>query len=192
MLQFKFIVFISLMLFNVLGIAQQIKNPVSLSNANGLVFEKELVYRLQDSTYSEKIQLFNLSAKAQAIQFRVLINKAPDDSTFLIFNDIQKGSDLKDPGWLLDFNLIKGQSFPNGASQDEIFVVLYNVNQNSGLPPGDYNDLLVLNYAIPELPGLKRDIKSSIKISNAEASTFQGFAIDIKPTRDEFKILVKK
>jgi len=191
MLKFNHIVFVSL-IFNVWGIAQPLNSTDSISTVSGLIFEKEMDYRLPDSTYSDIIQLLNLSEKAQAMQFRLLLNKAPDDSAFLIFKDIQKGSDLNDPGWLLDFNIIKGPILQNGASLDEIFVVLYNLNQNGGLLPGDYQNLFTVNYAVPELPGLTRDIKSSIKISHAEASTFQGFAIDIKPTRDEFKVYVKK
>lgn len=192
MLIFYHIVFISLLFFNDWVIAQPRNSTDSISTVSGLIFEKEMDYRLHDSTYSDIIQLLNLSVKAQAMQFRLLINKAPEDSTFLIFKDIQKGSDLNDPGWLLDFNVVKGQGFPNGASQDEIFIVLYNLNQNGGLLPGDYQNLFTVNYAIPELPGLTKDIKSSIKISHAEASTFQGFAIDIKPTRDELKIYIKR
>jgi hypothetical protein len=157
----------------------------------GLIFEKEIEYRLEDSSFADVIQLFNLCDKAQAMQFRLLINKAPDDSTILIFKDVQKGSDLSDPSWLLDFNVVKGPVTENGASQDEIYVVLYNLNQNGGLLPGNYKNLFIVNYSLTNLTSLQRDIKSSMKISYAEASMFQGDAIDIKPSRDEFKILVK-
>ena len=158
----------------------------------GLIFEKETEYRLQDSSYTNVIQLLNLGDKAQAMQFRILINKAPDDNTILIFEDIQKGSDLSDPSWLLDFNIIKGEITQNGASQDEIYVVLYNQNLNGGLLPGDYYNLFTVNYRLTTLPGSQDDIKSSIKISNAEASTTKGVAINIKPSRDEFKIYLKR
>ena len=157
----------------------------------GLIFEKEIEYRLEDSSYTDAIQLFKLCDKSQAMQFRLLINKAPDDNTILIFKDIQKGSDLSDPSWLLDFNVMKSPVAQNGASQDEIYVVLYNMNHNSGLLPGDYRNLFTVNYRLTNVNGLQGDIKSSMKISHAEASTFQGDAIDIKPSRDEFKILVK-
>jgi hypothetical protein len=157
----------------------------------GLVFEKEIEYRLEDSSYTGVIQLFNLCDKAQAIQFRLLINKSPDDSTILIFKDIQKGSDLSDPSWLLDINVMKGPVDQNGASQDEIYIVLYNLNQNGGLLPGNYNNLFTVNYQLTNLTGTQGDIKSSMKISHAEASTFQGDAIDIKPSRDELKVMAK-
>ena len=54
----------------------------------GLVFEKESVYEWEDNSYTDKIQLISLSAKAQALQFRLLVNKAPDDSTILIFENL--------------------------------------------------------------------------------------------------------
>ena len=74
----------------------------------------------------------------------------------------------------------------------EVYIMLYNLNQNGGLLPWDYNNLFKVNYRLAVRPGLQKDIKSSMKISYAEASTFDGFAIDIKPARDEFKLYVKK
>jgi len=186
MLNFKPVVIVYIILFNFSSVAQEIDTK------HGLIFEKELDYKLEDSSYTDVIQLLNLGDKAQAIQFRVLINKAPDDSTILIFKNIQKGADLSDPSWLLDFNVIKGPVTPNGASQDEIFVVLYNLNQNGGLLPGDYSDLINVNYEVTALPDVQNNIKSSIKISHAEASTFDGNSIDVAPTLDEFKIYGKR
>lgn len=182
MLNLNLVAIIYIILFHFSSIAQEVDTN------HGLIFEKELEYRLEDSSYTDVIQLLNLGDKAQAVQFRLLINKAADDSTILIFKDLQKGSDLSDPSWLLDFNVIKDPVALNGASQDEIFVVLYNLNQNGGLLPGDYSDLINVNYEVAALPDLQNNIKSSIKISHAEASTFDGNSIDITPTRDEFKI----
>ncbi len=183
-----------IILFHFSGLAQKtdtLESKESASNC-GLMFDIEIEYRLEDSSYTEVIQLFNIGDKAQAMQFRLLINKASDDSTVLIFKDIQKGSDLSDPSWLLDFNVMKGSVAENGASKDEIFVVLYNLNYDNGLLPGDYHNLFSVNYSTTKLSGIKGDIKSSIKISHAEASTFNGSAIDIKPTRDEIIIIVKE
>ena len=193
MLKFNFIVIVYVILFQFSSVAQSndSSNLTKVGTNYGLIFEKEIDYRLKDSSYTDVIQLLNLSGKVQAMQFRLLINKATGDSTILIFKDIQKGSDLSDPSWLLDYNVIKGPIAKNGASQDEIYIVLYNLNQNGGLLPGDYNNLITVNYRLTNLPGLQKDIKSSIKISHAEASTSQGFAIDIKPSRNEFKIYVK-
>lgn len=194
MLKFNFIVIICTILFNFSSLAQTTDafNSKEVATNHGLIFEKELDYRLEDSSYTDVVQLLHLSGKVQAMQFRLLINKAPDDSTILIFKDIQKGSDLSDPSWLLDYNVIKGPIAKNGASKDEIYIVLYNLNQNGGLLPGDYKHLINVKYEIADVPDLTNDIKSSMKISNAEASTFEGVAIDIKPIRDEFKIYVKR
>jgi len=193
MLKFNLMMSFYFILFYFSSIAQQTDslNSTDVVTISGLIFEKQMEYLVGDSSYTDVIQLVNLCDKAQAMQFRLLINKAPDDSTILIFKDIQKGSDLSDPSWLLDYNVIKGPSAKNGASQDEIFVVLYNLNYNSGLMPGDYKNLFNVNYALTGISDLEKDIKSSIKISHAEASTFEGNAIDIKPTRNELKIYLK-
>ena len=188
------IVIVYSILLNLPGIAQSIgtNNLTEVGASFGLSFEKEVEYRSEDSAYTENIQLLKLSKKAHAMQFRLLINKTPNDSPILIFSDIQKGADLSDPSWLMDYNIIKGPVTKNGASQDEIFVVLYNLNQNGGLSPGDYKNLFTVKYKVADLSGLKNNIKSSIQISNAEASTFDGFAIDIKSDRNEFKIYISR
>lgn len=166
------------------------ESTISENNA-GLHFLKESDHRLDDSTYTDIIQLTKLTGKVQALQFRILFNKSDDDTAILAFKDIQKGSDLKDPGWLLDYNIIKGSTVPSGTSDDEIYVVLYNSNLDGGLPPGDYNDLVRVKYEIIDLASSKKEIKSSIKISHVQASTFNGFPIKIEPLRDEFKVYVK-
>ena len=188
------IVIVYSIFLNLPGIAQSIgtNNLTEVGASFGLSFEKEVEYRSEDSAYTENIQLLKLSKKAHAMQFRLLINKAPDDSPVLIFSDIKKGIDLSDPSWLMDYNLIKGVVTKNGASQDEIFIVLYNLNQNGGLSPGDYKNLFTVKYKVADLSGLKNNIKSSMQISNAEASTFDGFAIDIKSARNEFKIYMSR
>jgi len=186
------IVYIILIHFSTVAQTTDSYNSKKVITNKGLLFEKEFEYRLEDSTYKDDIHLLNLGNKTHAMQFRLLINKAPDDSTILIFKDIQKGSDLNDPSWLLDYNVIKGPIFRNGASQDEIYVVLYNLNQDGGLLPGDYKNLFTVDYDVAALPGLKNEIKSSMKISHVEASTSKGIAIDISPFRDELKIYAKK
>jgi hypothetical protein len=194
MLNFNLVVIVYIILFNFSSIAQTNYsfNSTEIGTNSGLIFEKELEYRLEDSSYTDVIQLLSLGDRTQALQFRILVNKAVDDSTMLIFKDIQKGSDLSDPSWLLDYNVIKGPIAPNGASQDEIYIVLYSLNQNGGLLPGGYSDLINVNYEVAELPDLQNNIKSSMKISHIEASTFEGNSIDITPSRDEFKIYAKR
>ena len=193
MLNFNLVVIVYIILFNFSSIAQtnHLFNSAKVDTNSGLIFGKELEYRLEDNSYTDVIQLLNLGDRAQAVQFRLLINKATDDSTILIFQDIQKGSDLSDPSWLLDYNVVKGPIAPNGASQDEIYILLYSLNQNGGLSPGDYSDLINVKYKVTDFPELQNNIKSSIKISHAEASTFEGDPINITPSRDEFKIYAK-
>lgn len=166
------------------------ESTIAENNA-GLNFLKENEHRLDDSTYTDIIQLTKLKGKVQALQFRILFNKSKDDKKILKFKDVQKGSDLKDPGWLLDYNVIASSTTPNELSGDEIYVVLYNSNLQGGLPPGDYKDLIKVSYEIAEIKNSQSDVKSSIRISHAQASTFDGFPINIEPTNDEFKIYVK-
>ena len=194
MKKLKLLAIVSFILFHFPLVAQTTGNSNSkeVTTNHGLMFDKEIEYKVADSSYAEVVKLIMLSDKAQAIQFRILMNKAIDDSTILIFNDIQKGSDLSDPGWSLDYNVIKGSVTKNGASQDEIFVLLYSQNLDGGLLPGDYNNLFIVNYSIAAMSIGMKDIKSTLKISNAEASTSKGNAIDIKSNHDEIKIIVKR
>jgi hypothetical protein len=73
----------------------------------------------------------------------------------------------------------------------EIYVLLYNTKQNNGLSPGNYYDFMKVNYKVNALPSLKKEIKSSMKISNTQASTFDGFPINIDPSRSEINIFMK-
>lgn len=159
------------------------------STASGLVFEKELIFRLKDSTYTDKIQLKNLSQKAQAIQFKISVNISVDDSLTLTFQSITKGNNISDTSWILAFNIIRGTIQPNGASADDIYVLIYNQNYNNGLSPGSYNDLLRITYRVADLEENQDSLKSSFKLSNVLASTYDGFPIDINPSRDEFKVI---
>jgi Secretion system C-terminal sorting domain len=163
-------------------------SPEEITSESGLIFEKELDYKLDDSSYTDIIQLKDLSTQAIAIQFRLALNKAVDDSTLLIFNDIQKGDNVEDSSWVINYNVMKGPVLTNGASRDSVYVLLFNVNQNGGLLPGNYNSLLKVNYRVADLPELHDSVKSSMKISYAQASTPIGEPIDITPSRDQFDI----
>ena len=157
----------------------------------GLIFKEDTVYRLEDDSYIDIMQLKSLPGKVQALQFKLLVNKVVDDNVILTFQNIQKGADVSDPSWVLTYNVFRGPLTGNGASVDEILVLLFNLEQDNGLPPGDYNELLKVKYRVADLPALQDSIKSSIKIANAEASTYQGFPIDITPSRDELVIIAK-
>lgn len=163
----------------------------NLLTESGLIFEKEFTYRTKDSSYTDRIQLQNLNGIAQALQFRIQINKVEDDSTILIFESIEKGSDISNQNWVINYNIFKGTVLPNGASKDEVLVLLYSLNQNGGLQPGNYNDLIKVNYRVADFTVTDDSVKSSMKITNAQASTAQGQSIDITPSRDEFKVIIK-
>lgn len=157
----------------------------------GLIFQEDTTYRLEDDFYQDRMQLIALEDKAQAIQFRLQVNKNTDDNVILTFQNIQKGPDVSDASWILDYNIFRGPITGNGASVDEIFVLLYNLNQNGGLDPGNYTDLLRVNYRVADLPALQDSVKSSFLITHAEASTYQGFPTDITPSRDELVVIAR-
>ena len=165
--------------------------PQKIVTESGLLFEKESAYRLQDSSYSDIIQLKNLSDNIQALQFRLSFNRTIGDSTILIFDSLQKGQDVISSDWSLNYNVIKGPVLPNGASEDSIYVLLYNTNQNGGLLPGDYDSLFKVTYRVADLPEIHDSLKSSLRISHAEASTYQGMPVDVTPSRAEFKIFLR-
>ncbi|RKY94574.1 MAG: Coagulation factor protein, partial [Ignavibacteriae bacterium] len=157
----------------------------------GLIFEQDTVYRLEYNSYVDVMQLKNLTDSLHALQFRLQVNKEVSDNVILTFESIQKGADVSDSSWVLKYNIVRGQITPNGASVDEIFVLLYNINQGWALAPGDYNDLLKVNYRVADLPALQDSMKSTFKITNAEASTFEGLAINITPSRDMLTVIAK-
>jgi hypothetical protein len=160
---------------------------------NGLIFQADTVYQLEDASYMEVIQLKGLTANAKAIQFRLETNQALDDNTILTYQSITKGTNISDPSWILEVNVVRGPITSNGASKDEIFVLLYNINQGPGwaLGPGDYNDLFHVNYRIANLTGLQNNIKSSIQIALEQASTFDGNPIDITGSRDYLTVIAQ-
>lgn len=155
----------------------------------GLIFEKDSVKQLEDNSYVETMQLINLAGDAHAIQFTLLINSEADDNTILTFQNIQKGADISDENWVLDYNVFRGPITMNGASIDTVYVLLYNLNQTAVLTAGDYEDLLQLNYRVADLPALQDSIKSSIRIVDAEASTYNGNPINIIPSTDDLTVI---
>jgi hypothetical protein len=130
------------------------------------------------------MQLSNLPDSLHALQFRIQVNKEPDDNVILRFENIQKGLDVSDSGWVLQYNIIRGPITPNGASVDEVFVLLYNSNQGVSLTPGNYYDLLKINYRVADLQPLQDSLKSTFKITHAEGSKYDGTAINVTPSKD--------
>ncbi|HLG31817.1 MAG TPA: choice-of-anchor D domain-containing protein [Ignavibacteriaceae bacterium] len=157
----------------------------------GLIFEQDTVYRLEDNSYMDVMQLKNLTDSLHALQFRLQVNKEVSDNVILTFQNIQKGADVTDSSWILVYNIVRGPITPNGASVDEVFVLLYNLNQGVGLIPGDYNELLKVNYRVADLQPLQDSLKSTVKITNAEASTFEGLPINITPSRDLLTVIAR-
>lgn len=159
----------------------------------GLVFQNFIVHHPENASYTETMQLKGVNfggASINAMQFRLLVNTESDDNTILTFQNIQKGTDIADPTWVLDYNVFRGPITPNGASVDTIFVLLYNIEQNA-LAPGDYNNLFKVTYRIANLPALTDSSKSSILILHAEASTPIGTSIDIHPSVPDLTVWAK-
>jgi hypothetical protein len=157
----------------------------------GLVFKNVSENRFEDSSYTDTIQLVNLKATVKAIQFKLLFNNSSDDSKILTFKSIEKGVDLSDQAWLLEYNILSGSSNSKDGSKDEIFVLLYNSNLKDGLIPGSYSSLLKINYEVIHLPKFSNNVKSSISISNAEAGSADGNKVNIMSKQNELKIFVK-
>lgn len=157
----------------------------------GLIFQQDSVYRLEDNSYMDVMQLKNLTDSLHALQFRLSVNKEVNDNVILTFQSIEKGADVIDSSWVMAYNIIRGPITPNGASVDSIYVLLYNTNQGQGLIPGNYNEMFKVHYRVANLLPLQDSIKSTIKITNAEASTFEGLPINITPSRNKLTVIAK-
>ncbi len=155
----------------------------------GLIFDQDTVYRLEDSLFTNVLQLKNLTDSLHAIQFRLQVNKEISDNVVLIFQNIQKGTDVSDSSWIMVSNIVRGPITPNGASADEVFVLLYNINQGVGLAPGNYYELFNVNYKVADLQPLQDSVKSTFKITHAEASTYQGLPINVTPSHDILTVI---
>ncbi|MDZ7624250.1 MAG: hypothetical protein U5J96_07390 [Ignavibacteriaceae bacterium] len=73
------------------------------------------------------MQLKNLTDTLHALQFRLQVNKETNDNVILTFQNMQKGNNVIDSSWVLVYNIVRGPITPNGASVDEVFVLLYNL-----------------------------------------------------------------
>ena len=163
----------------------------SSADLSGLVFAKDSVTLLEDDSYAEIMQLKKLTADVHAIQFSLLVNNETDDNTVLTFQNIRKGSDIIADDWVLDYSVFRGPITPGGASKDTVFVLIYNLNQNKSLPAGDYGNLLEVQYRVADLGSRQDNLKSSIRIWGAEASTYNGNPVDITPSTDDLKVVVR-
>ncbi len=159
----------------------------------GLIFSQDTVFQQENKSYTQTICLTGLdplSEKIQAIQFRLAVNKNLDDNIILTFQSLQKGSDVADENWVLDYNLFRGPITGNGASVDSVYVLLYNLDQYAGLDPTlNYNDLLKVKYRVAKLPALNDTLKSSLIISNAQATTQNGYPVNITSPDNELTVM---
>ncbi|MCZ7612709.1 MAG: choice-of-anchor D domain-containing protein [Ignavibacteriaceae bacterium] len=170
-----------------------LKIPLSANVVSdaGIIFELDSVYKLEDNSYMEIMQLKNLTDSLHAFQFRIQVNKEISDNVILIFQNIQKGTDVADASWILRSTITRGPITPNGASMDEVFVLLYNINQGAGLAPGNYNNLFRVNYTVADLEPLQDSLKSTFRITHVEGSDYQGLPIDITPSRDLLNVIAR-
>ena len=155
----------------------------------GILFEQETVYRVEDNSYIDIMQLKNLPDTLHALQFRINVNKEIDDNVILTFESLEKGSDVSDPGWIMVYNIFRGPITPNGGSVDSIYVLLYNTNQGFGLIPGNYNEMFKVHYRVANIPPLQDSLKSTLKITHAEGSTFDGRPINVTPSHDKLTVI---
>lgn len=161
----------------------------------GLVFLQDTAYVDENvSGIVETIQLLDLVPGTQlhALQFRLLTN-LPDsgDATILTYQGIQKGSDISgNPNWILETNVVRGPINANGASQDTIFVLLYNIGNTGDLTNPNYEDLLRVTYRTAVLPPLTPTQKSSFNIFYAQGSNLAGNPIDITPSDPVLEVIV--
>ncbi|MBK9099346.1 MAG: choice-of-anchor D domain-containing protein [bacterium] len=185
-------VFADTLVFNASGFnSLNIPLTANVVSDAGIIFEQDSVYRLEDNSYVEVMQLKNLTDSLHALQFRIQVNKEISDDVILIFQNIQKGSDISDASWIMRYTITRGPITPNGASADEVFVLLYNSNQGVSLAPGDYNNLFRINYTVADLEPLQDSLKSTFRITHVEGSTYQGLPVDITPSRDLLTVIAR-
>jgi hypothetical protein len=166
-------------------------NGVASLSPSGLIFEKDSVLQLEDDSYVQQLNLMNLAGGAHAIQFTLVINSEVDDNTILTFQNIQKGEDVSDDNWVLNYSVFRGPITLNGSSIDTAYILLYNLDQTAVLSAGDYEDLFQIKYKIADLAALQDSLKSSMRIVDAKASTYNGNPIDITPSTDDITIIAK-
>ena len=110
---------------------------------SGLVFSVDTTF-VPENTYdlTATMQLLDLlpGESVHALQFKLQTNMVVDDETILTYQSIEKsGSIASDPDWILETNVVRGTINPNGASEDLIYCLLYNIG--TGGLTGDWTDL---------------------------------------------------
>jgi len=159
---------------------------------SGLVFEQDTAFVSENTTdITANMQLLGTvpGTELHALQFRLLTNMATDDNTILTYQSIAKnGSIASDPNWILETNVVRGPINANGASDDTIYVLLYNIG--TGVLIGDKPNLFLVKYKTAKLAPPTIVDKSSFTIFGAEGSTIDGNPINIASSRPELTVIV--
>jgi len=161
----------------------------------GLVFEEDTTFVPENTAgLTQTMQLLGTlgGSDLHALQFRLLSNMYAGDDVILTYQSIAKGADVDFPNWILETNVVRGPINANGASEDTIYVLLYNITETGDLPMGvDYNDLLTVTYKTAVLPPTVPTQLSTFQIFNAEGSTFGGNLIDVTPSDPILQVVVE-
>jgi hypothetical protein len=160
---------------------------------SGLVFSEDTAFVPENtSDITATMQLLGNppGVSVHALQFKLQSNMVVDDETILTFQSITKsGSIASNPDWVLETNVVRGTINPNGASEDVIYCLLYNIG-NGGLT-GDWTNLMQVTYKTAVLPPLTPSQKSSFNIIDAEGSTVDGNYVDITPSDPTLEVIVE-
>ncbi len=156
----------------------------------GLVFDSISVHRYENASYSNNLDLLSTDGDLHALQFRLLTNMETDDDILLTYQSIQKGAAISGSNWILETNVRRGTIHANGASEDTIYVLLYNINNTGDLAMGNYPGLFTVNYKVAKLPPTITEQKSTFRIFNAEGSSIEGNPIAVTPSRDLLTVYV--
>jgi len=158
----------------------------------GLVFENIDTTVYENDSYSSYMDLLDLNGPVNALQFTLATNMETGDNIILTYQSIVKNSGaISGPDWILETNVVRGTINANGASEDLIHVLLYNISQSAALT-GSYDKLFKVNYKVAKLPPPPIvEQHSTFKILNAEASTSEGFPVDIVPSTDILTVNVQ-
>jgi len=160
---------------------------------SGLVFAEDTAFVPENtSNITATMQLLGLppGVGVHALQFKLQSNMVVDDETILTFQTITKsGSIASNPNWILEKNVVRGPINANGASEDIIYCLLYNIG--TGTLTGDYTNLLQVTYKTAVLPPAIASQKSSFNIIDAEASSIDGNPIGITPSDPTLEVIVE-
>ena len=113
-------VYTGTLVFSAVGVpSKTIQLSANVVTDAGLIFSQDTVYRLEDNSYMNVMQLKNLTDSLHALQFRLQVNKEISDNVILTVQNIQKGVDVSDSSWILRYNIVRGPIRPNGLGRGQ-------------------------------------------------------------------------